>query len=48
MASTLTPNDGIVHEWITSMDEVISRNEILNGMISRLSVSSSRNWFNEL
>jgi hypothetical protein len=43
-ASTLIPNDGIVHEWITSKEEIIIRNEILKGIINRLSVSNKRNW----
>lgn len=44
--SILIPNEGIVHEWITSIDEVRIRIGKLNGRIHRLSVSSSRNSFN--
>lgn len=44
IASTLIPKDGIVQEWITSIDVIIIRIVILNGIIIRLSVSKSRNW----
>lgn len=42
-ASTLTPNDGIVQEWITSWDVINRRTWVLNGKITRLSTSSKRN-----
>lgn len=45
--SILIPNDGIVHEWITSVDVVIIRIGILNGIITRLSTSNKRNRFND-
>lgn len=44
--SILIPNDGTVHEWITSVDEVRIRIGKLKGKIHRLSVSKSRNSFN--
>lgn len=44
--SILMPNDGIVHEWITSIDEVRIRIGKLNGRTHRLSVSNNRNSFN--
>ena len=43
--STLIPNEGIVHEWITFVEDTFIRIEILNGIINRLSFSKSRNWF---
>ena len=45
IASTLIPNEGIVHEWITFVEDTFIRIEILNGIINRLSFSKSRNWF---
>lgn len=44
--SILIPREGIVHEWITSIDDVRTRIGMLNGRIHRLSVSRSRNLFN--
>lgn len=44
--SILIPSEGIVHEWITSIDEVRIRIGKLNGRMHRLSVSNSRNSFN--
>lgn len=44
-ASILIPNDGIVHEWITSMDEMRYLMLVLIGIISLLSVSNNRNEF---
>lgn len=44
--SILIPNDGIVHEWITSIDDVRIRIGMLKGKIHRLSVSNNRNSFN--
>ena len=45
IASTLISNEGIVHEWITFVEDTFIRIEILNGIINRLSFSKSRNWF---
>lgn len=42
-ASIFNPRDGIVHEWITSVDVINIRICVLNGKINRLSVSSNRN-----
>lgn len=44
--SILIPNEGIVHEWITSIEEVRIRIGKLNGRTHRLSVSNNRNSFN--
>lgn len=44
--SILIPKEGIVHEWITSIEVVRIRIGKLNGRIHRLSVSNSRNSFN--
>lgn len=44
--SILIPSEGIVHEWITSIDEVKIRIGKLNGKTHRLSVSNKRNSFN--
>lgn len=44
--SILIPSEGIVHEWITSIDEVRIRIGKLKGRTHRLSVSSRRNSFN--
>lgn len=41
--SILIPRDGIVHAWITSMEEVRIRIGKLNGRIHRLSTSRRRN-----
>lgn len=43
VASTFTPNDGIVHEWITSAAVTKIRVCKLNGIIILLSVLSNRN-----
>lgn len=42
IASTLIPNDGIVHEWITSAADTRRRICVLNGITVRLSTSRSR------
>jgi hypothetical protein len=42
-ASTLIPNEGMVHEWRTSMAVISIRTCIFIGIITRLSVSISRN-----
>lgn len=44
--SILIPREGIVQEWITSIEEVRTRIGKLNGRIHRLSVSNSRNSLN--
>lgn len=44
--SILIPNEGIVQEWITSIEEVRTRIGKLNGRIHRLSVSNRRNSLN--
>jgi len=41
--SILMPKEGIVHEWITSMEVVKIRIGKLNGRIQRLSTSKRRN-----
>lgn len=48
VASALTPKDGIVHEWSTSMAVINIRIWELNGMTERLSTSSKRILFNEV
>lgn len=45
VASVLTPNAGMVHEWITSMAVTSTRICEWNGRTTRLSTSSSRNPF---
>lgn len=42
--STLTPNEGIVHEWITSEDEINIWVLVFIGKITRLSTSSKRKF----
>lgn len=42
VASILIPRDGIVHEWITSSDEIRNRIEHLIGIIKWLKVWSKR------
>lgn len=42
IASTLTPSDGIVQEWITSSDVISIRIGVLIGIIKWLDVSSKR------
>lgn len=43
--SILIPKAGIVHEWITSVEEVKIRIGKLKGITHRLSVSNRRNSF---
>lgn len=45
MPSTFTPNEGIVHEWITSIEVTNIRIFEFIGRITRLSTSRSRNLF---
>ena len=45
VASLFTPIDGIVQEWITSVEVVNIRIEILKGIIIRLSTSNNRKEF---
>lgn len=45
IASTFTPNEGTVHEWITSFEVIITRTEVIVGKIIRLSTSNRRNLF---
>lgn len=42
VASALTPNDGIVHEWRTSFDVMIIRVGVWIGMIKWFDVSIKR------
>lgn len=42
IASALIPKEGIVHEWITSLDEVIIRMGDKNGIINLFEVLSNR------
>lgn len=44
VASILTPNEGIVHEWSTSAAETKSRIWVLNGNTTRLSTSNKRKF----
>jgi len=44
IASILIANLGIVHEWITSSDEISNRILILNGIIVLLSTSINRKF----
>lgn len=41
--SILIPKEGIVQEWITSIDEISIRILLLKGIINRLSTSNRRN-----
>lgn len=43
-ASILIPRDGIVQEWITSMEVTNNRIGVIKGIITRLSTSNKRNW----
>lgn len=45
LESILIPREGTVQEWITSIEVVKIRVEILKGRMSRLSTSKSRNSF---
>lgn len=42
IASIFIPKEGIVQEWITSIEEIRKRVLILKGIISRLSTSKRR------
>lgn len=42
VASIFTPMEGIVHEWITSVDDTISRICDFSGRAKRLSTSNNR------
>lgn len=42
IASILIPIEGIVQEWITSIDEINNRMGVLYGITSRLSTSNKR------
>ena len=50
LASIFTPKEGIVHEWITSVEDTIIRIWVLIGIIRRLLTSNKRklNSFNSL
>lgn len=43
MASTFTPKDGTVQEWITSVEDTITRVLVFIGKIKWWSVSNNRN-----
>ena len=48
LASTLTPKDGIVHEWITSVAVTIIRIWLFIGKIIRLSTSNKRKLLGDI